>query len=232
MRQSLSARHPFANFSGLLDDVRLACDRLAAMSAVDIINMRRSKLGSWLRMVKELGKAEEEVKSQMPPERRRILEKEHICLMGRVIEEEGYEDTTLARDLSSGFALVGDTPKSHVLPPKMQPATLSTCELERVSDKSNKVLRHMTRSCGDADMDAKLWEWTMLEVERGWLVGPLEWKHLPPTATVSRCFPISQSEKVRPIDDFSQSQVNSTVTSLSRLPWMARMSSAHWLCIL
>ncbi len=71
-----------------------------------------------------------------------------------------------------------------------QRCTLSTCELERVSDKSNKALRHMTRSCGDADMDAKLWERTMLEVERGCLVivGPLEWKHLPPTATVSRCF--------------------------------------------
>ncbi len=55
----------------------------------------------------------------MPPERRRILEKKHICPMGRVIEEDGYEDTTLADDLSSGFALVGDTPKSHVLPPKM-----------------------------------------------------------------------------------------------------------------
>ena len=30
---------------------------------------------------------------------------------------------------------------------------------------------------------------------------------------VSRRFPINQSEKVRPIDDFSQSQVNSTVTT-------------------
>ena len=54
-----------------------------------------------------------------------------------------------------------------------------------------------------------------MEVERGWLLGPLDWSELPSNATVSRRFPISQSQsdKVRPIDDFSQSQVNSTVTS-------------------
>lgn len=47
---------------------------------------------------------------------------------------------------------------------KMQPATLSTSELERVSDKSKKALRFMTRSCGDSDMDYKLWQRTLI----GW----------------------------------------------------------------
>ena len=213
VHQSLLAEHPFENFSGLLDDVRVACDKVSSTSAVDIINMRCSKLGSWLRLVKEFSQREKEVKSNMSPERRHILQKKQICLMKHVIDEEGYHDATLADDLAAGFSLVGETPKSYVLPSNMQPATLSTAELERVSDKSNKALRFMTRSCGDADMDHKLWQRTLIEVERGWLVGPLEWEALPPTATVSRRFPILQSDKVRPIDDFSQSQVNSTVTS-------------------
>jgi len=115
VHQSLSAEHPFENFSGLLDDVRVACDRVASMSAVDIINMRCSKLGSWLKMVKEFGRREEELKSSMSPERRHILEKKQICLMKHVIEEEGYHDTTLADDLAAGFSLVGETPKSYVL---------------------------------------------------------------------------------------------------------------------
>ena len=44
-------------------------------------------------------------------------------------------------------------------------------------------------------------------------MGPLSWDELPDGAAVSRRFPLAQSEKVRPIDDFSQSQVNATVTS-------------------
>ena len=119
VRQSLSAEHPFENFSGLLDDVRWACDKVSSMSAVDIINMRCSKLGSWLRLVKDFGKRESDLKTSMSVERRRILEKKQICLMKHVIEEEGYHDVTLADDLAGGFSLVGETPKSHVLPPKM-----------------------------------------------------------------------------------------------------------------
>lgn len=52
----------------------------------------------------------------------------------------------------------------------------------------------------------------MTELDSGWLVGPLEWSELPVGATVSRRFPLQQSEKLRPIDDNSQLQLHSTVT--------------------
>ena len=133
--------------------------------------------------------------------------------MKHVIISEGYEDVGLADDLISGFSLVGDAPKSHVLPQKMTPSTLSTADLKSNASKANKALRYMTRSSGDVELDQKLWDRTQIELQRGWLLGPLRWEHLPETAVVSRRFPISQSEKVRPIDDFSQSQVNSTVTT-------------------
>ena len=80
VHQSLSAEHPFENFSGLLEDVRVACDKVASMSTVDIVNMRCSKLGSWLRLVKEFAVREEGVKASMSPERRRILEKKSFAL--------------------------------------------------------------------------------------------------------------------------------------------------------
>ena len=87
VRQSLSAEHQ--NFSGLLDDVRLACDKVSSMSAVDIINMRCSKRGSWLRLVKEFGSREADLKSNMPAERRRIVEKKQICPLKHVIDKRG-----------------------------------------------------------------------------------------------------------------------------------------------
>ena len=42
--------------------------------------------------------------------------------------------------------------------------------------------------------------------------GPLTWDTLSSGDTVSRRFPLEQGGKVRPIDDMSQSQINSTVT--------------------
>ena len=54
------------------------------------------------------------------------------------------------------------------------------------------------------------------EVDKGWMRGPLPWDELPTGATVSRRFPLSQSGKVRPIDDLSQSQVSSTVNTFEQ----------------
>ena len=99
-----------------------------------------------------------------------------------------------------------------MLPEKLLPATISTVDLARNAGKANVALRYMTRSSGSHELDLKLWEKTLLEVDRGWLVGPLDWETLGDDCTLSRRFPLDQSGKVRPIDDLSQSQINATVT--------------------
>ena len=213
LQQACLVKHPFDSFSGLPDVVGKACDDVAAMKFEDLINFRCSKLGSWLKLAKELKSEEAALKSGMVDSRRRILESKRLLLMKQVIISEGYDDASLADDLIAGFSLVGDVPKSNVLPQKMSPSTLSTSELQSNAARANKALRYMTRSSGDPDLDRKLWDRTQLELQKGWLLGPYSWDELPPSSVVSRRFPINQSEKVRPIDDFSQSQINSTVTS-------------------
>ena len=114
--------------------------------------------------------------------------------------------------MENGFSLVGEVPRSHVLPGKLLPATLTMVDLAHNSSKANLALRYMTRSSGSEELDNKLWEKTDLEVQRGWLQGPLDWDVLTSDSTVSRRFLLEQAGKVRPIDDLSQSQINATVT--------------------
>ena len=212
IKEAVAVGHPFSTFSGLPNEVRWACECIASMSPVDVINNRCSKLGEWLRLSKSFQLEEEALKASMPDCRRRILESKKLRLMRHIIESEGYDDRALADDLASGFSLVGEVPQSHVLPKKLLPATLSRQDLENNSKRSNDALRYMTRSCGDSELDQKLWDKTLLETERGWMRGPLNWEELGCGATLSRRFPLEQSGKVRPIDDLSQSQINSTVT--------------------
>eukprot|EP00435_Cladocopium_sp_Y103_P010565 s3649_g2.t1 len=213
VQQAVMAGHPFSSFSGLQAEVRAACECIASQPRVDVINNRCSKLGEWLRLAKALKPEEEKLKEAMPEERRRILSSKRILLMRHIIDAEGYDDKELSADLEQGFSLVGEVPTSNVLPRKILPASITTTDLVQQSQRSNTALRYMTRSCGDPSLDVKLWEKTMLEVERGWLVGPLDWSELTTSSTVSRRFPLEQSGKVRPIDDLSQSQINATVTS-------------------
>ena len=210
LQQARLVKHPFDSFSGLPSVVSQACDDVASMCFEDLINFRCSKLGAWLKLATDLKSEQKKLKSEISDRRRRILDSN---LMKHVIVIEGYDDVGLADDLTTGFSLVGDAPTSHVLPQKMTPSTLSTSDLKANASKANKALRSMTRSSGDSELDQKLWDRTQVELQRGWLLGPLRWGDLPDLAVVSRRFPISQSEKVRPIDDFSESQVNSTVTT-------------------
>ena len=178
-----------------------------------VVELRCKKLGAWLQKVRLLEGEEKLLKEKMPLERRRILESKRIAFMRHVIQEEGYEDKHLADDLEQGFALVGEAPRSSVLPAKVVPATISQQDLGLHSSKANKALRYMTRSSGDEALDKQLWDKTQAEVEKGWMVGPLDWDALPSGSSVSRRFPLAQAGKVRPIDDLSQSQVNATVST-------------------
>ena len=78
--------------------------------------MRCRKPGGWLQKVRQLARVEKELKEKMPAERLQILEPKRIAFMRFVIESEGYDDKHVAGDLEHGFALVGDIPRSSVLP--------------------------------------------------------------------------------------------------------------------
>ena len=214
--KAIQVGHPFGEFSGLSAEVKNACEKLANMRYEEVVNLRCQRLGEWLKLAKSLHGEELAIKARMPECRRHILEKKRIALMRYLIKQEGYDDQTLADDIELGFDLVGDSPASSVLPSKLVPATISKEDLLRHSEKANKALRYMTRSSGDPDLDQGLWDKTQLEVEKGWLRGPLCWDELPNGSAVSRRFPLAQSGKVRPIDDLSQSQVNSTVSTFEQ----------------
>ena len=215
--------HPFSVFSGLPAEVKAACEHVACSDPVQLINHRCSKLGQWLRLSKQLQSEEDALKAAMPEQKRKILFSKRLCLMKRIVLDEGYDDQALATDVEQGFSLVGDVPRSNVLPEKLLPATISTTDLTRNAGKANVALRYMTRSSGSHDLDLKLWEKTLLEVDRGWLVGPLDWEALGDDCTLSRRFPLEQSGKVRPIDDLSQSQIDATVTCFEQLRLMGLM---------
>ena len=189
IKEAVLGGHPFSTFSGLPSEVRLACEFVASMSPVDVVNNRCSKLGEWLKLSKSFQVEEEALKSSMPESRRKILESKKLRLMRHIIESEGYDDRALADDMSCGFALDGEVPQFHVLPKKLLPATMSRQDLRSNSKRSNDALRYMTRSCGDE----RLWDKTLLEVERGWLLGPLPWDNLKDETTLSRRFPLEQS---------------------------------------
>lgn len=54
LKKAVLVGHPFKEFSGLLPEVKLACEKLANWSYEDVVNWRCKKLGEWLRLAKSL----------------------------------------------------------------------------------------------------------------------------------------------------------------------------------
>ena len=99
--------------------------------------------------------------------------------------------------------------------PCFKPAKITVDELKGAASAGRQNLFGTVRSSGDAFIDSEVFAKTQDEVNCGWLEGPFEPSELPPNAVVSRRFGIKQGTgdklKVRLIDDFSASGVNSTV---------------------
>ena len=145
---------------------------------------------------------------------RAIMSTKRIALLDKILRDESYPDMGLVDDLKRGFDLVGELPESGgVLPQKFVPATMAVAELSSNAARARFALKGSNASSGDPDLDTKLYQKTLDEVDKGWLRGPLEWSDLESNAVVSKRFGLQQGEKLRPIDDYSMSSVNATVTA-------------------
>ena len=205
--------HPQSFVSALPKEVEEAISNVASSRPQEVVISRCKWLGKYVALARELEGENQSLLEQMPPQMRKVMSCKRLALLERIIKDEKYEDAKLAEDMVNGFSLVGQVPSSGGrLPEKFVPANLHVDELVEGSSKSRAAVRLATSSSGDAELDSRLWMKTLEERDRGWLIGPLSWNDLEEDAVVSKRFPLQQGAKLRPIDDFSMSLVNATVS--------------------
>ena len=205
--------HPQSFVSAIPKEVEEAISNVASSQPQEIVIARCKWLGKYAALAKELEGENQSLLDRMPLQMRKVMSCKRLALLERIIKDEKYEDAKLADDMVNGFSLVGQAPSSGGrLPEKFVPANLHVDELVDGSSKSRAAVRLATSSSGDAEMDSRLWLKTLEERDRGWLIGPLSWDELEENAVVSKRFPLQQGAKLRPIDDFSMSLVNATVS--------------------
>ena len=214
--QAIKAGHPRDLYGQLPAEMQNCVDSLSVMPEASVIAKRAAWFTKWTCRARELQLEPDPEWIIEDPAMANILDQKRLQLLDEIISEEGYDDTSLARDIKDGFDLVGIVPTSGILPGKVVPATLHPDELCANAPRANEALKLSLGSCGDAQLDHELWEKTMKEVEAGWLVGPLEWEQLGPSDVISHRFPLKQGARVRPIDDYSRSGVNAAVTTLEQ----------------
>ena len=175
-------------------------------------SQRKFYLEKWARRAKELEPEEAQLKAGMSTHREAILGPKRILLFQEMLQDIQYDDMGVVQELIQGATLTGPIPVTGVLDAKLKPARMDIEQLVDMSDQVCEQIFARTISSGDRNMDTLLWEKTLEEVEKGHLAGPFDVRHLPKGCLVSSRFPLMQGGKLRPIDNYSSSLINDTVT--------------------
>eukprot|EP00435_Cladocopium_sp_Y103_P048195 s286_g14.t1 len=212
--EAIQRGHPVNLFDGMAPSLQTAIDANSSWDPDKIVIHRSGWLKKWTTRAMELSSDEQKLHATLPKHRRDILRGKRFLVLKEMVEEMKYPDPGIVDSMIMGFDLVGQAGGGDLLPPDFQPATLTVHDLEDQAIQSNKAILHSTKSSGSPLVDAELWEKTLEEEKKGWLS---RLTAMPEDkGRVSRRFAVVQSEKVRPIDNYSESQINNAVTITSQ----------------
>ena len=182
-------------------------------SDVEIARHRAIFFKTWTARALELAKEEESLKQTMDPWVSRAAGNKRLLVFKEMLSTLGYPDLGVYDELVAGASLIGDVDSTGMLPCKYVPALTTEKMLRENARLVRKKIMHEPGSSGDAEIDKAVWEKTLEEVSRGWLLGPLEQADIEADAPVSRRFGLVQKRgKVRLIDDYTESGINGCVT--------------------
>ena len=213
VEQAIKAKHPLSLESALPRQLLDSIHRSVYENEVTIARVRAEFFAKWTKRAVQLDMDEKALKAGMHADVARAVRNKRILLFEEMLRATNFPDMGVVDELRLGSDLTGEIPLTNMLPGRFEPALISEQELQRSAERVRKAAIHGVRSSGDNDLDDIVWQKTMEEVDKGWLIGPLHDNQVPADRPLSRRFGLRQKQgKERLIDDFSESGVNASVT--------------------
>eukprot|EP00435_Cladocopium_sp_Y103_P041947 s405_g11.t1 len=209
------AGHPVGSSARLPPALAEAVEVVKNTTVSALAKQRHTTLAHWLGRAKALAPDEARFHESLHPDLKGILAPKRLLLWKEMLEYYRYPDLAVVDEVVEGVRLGGAAAHVPFFEPSFKPASMTLEELASNAIPSRTALLATVRSSGDPDMDSEIYDKTLAELDCGWLDGPYEVSELPDDAVVNRRFGIKQQSgekvKIRLIDDFSASGVNSTV---------------------
>ena len=214
VRKAAQAGHPMSLETCLPKVLKHAVQSHKNQTSIARIKKRTVVMREWVKRADSLRAQEHELKSRLDPHAKHILPNKKILLWKSLLEEHKYPDMAVVNEVLEGTKLIGETDTTGLSPAKFVPATISEIELYEISMRERERERvsicHKVKET-PSETDRAVWDKTLEEVEKGWLLGPFDPQQIPLHYPLSRRFGVVQGEKTRCVDDFSRSHVNACV---------------------
>ena len=221
LQQAFAAVHPVDAVTGTPEHVEANIEWIISSCPVEVCKLRLAAVRDIAKMVADNKEEERKLHSSWSVSRQRILLDKQMLTLGALAEQIGHPDKLLIKQACNGFQLVGTQDFSGYFEQQTVMACSSVEALLAAAGHNNSAAVRNTRESGDPQLDEEAWRLIEEEIEKGWISQPVyslaEAQQLWPGLVVSRRFPIRQGEKVRLIDDFSESNVNLSYSHSERL---------------
>ena len=218
---AVKAGHPNQLSQVLPTQLETAVVNHVELGSAGIALKRTQWVKKWLKRRLELSKEQSLKCESVPDHIKSIAGNKQTILLKEMLQDVSYPDPEVADLLVTGAELCGWLPETDVFQKKLKVPTMSVPQLKSLASLNAAAVLIRATSSGDAELDQQVWLATQEELDKGWLEGPLDESLISDHAVISRRFGIRQSDKIRVIDDFSESLVNSTVGSFEKIDLMA-----------
>ena len=213
--------------------VRKTAHRLASLRPPDASSLRSANMDLLRAKSAELRETSDVMLAEAPAHVRSVLNSagslgSHPALLAWCLEQIGWHDKDLLRDLLRGFPLLGDIPVDSRCPHKhVRRATLSQEDLATAAPDISMSAQQRHSARPFTELDLEILRQTHAEAALGRMSKPQRLDALD-HRLLTRRFGVSQLDskgrlKLRCIDDFAESQVNSA-SSVTRAIRMGRLT--------
>ena len=139
----------------------------------------------------------------------------------KVLEDIDYDDMGVVFLLAHGVKIIGNLKRTGIWKPDQD--KLAKIDAKQLWTNAREAQRKVmiSRPSKDPKLDKKVWDITKEEAESGQIEGPLSQEELESKVgrlwIAARRFGTQQGEKIRPIDNFSEFQVNAAFGTEERI---------------
>ena len=210
VEQADKAIHPLSELLVLPEVLAEVVTKHSELGVAGVAKQRVEFFKRWTARARSLADQEQALRSSMDPQVEKIVAGKRLLLFGELLEEYSFPDSSVIDELREGAHLVGEVPKTGMLPAKFVPAVMTPEGLKEQSRLLRPTLEASPKGSGDNEVDRQVWEQSLQEAKTGWISGPMPSSAVPETAPLARRFGLKQKTKTRLIDDFSVCGVNAT----------------------
>ena len=202
----------------------------ALLGPKGLVRKRDSAVKRYEDLAETLAPRERDLHRTLNPEVEAVVADKRILLFKRMLADISYDDMGVADLLVTGVRITGEAERSGVWRHHLKGGQVTRHQLwETARGCQEKVLKSASNDW--PQLAQKLWAATLEEVGST-LVGPLEVdrieREVGPLWIAARRFAVEQGPKLRPIDDYSEFNVNAAFTSTEKLTLVSVDSIVSW----